>query len=159
MARYDLRERIYGPADVCEAIGIERGTFHSWLARRYVDVASQGAGRARRFDFGQVVLWGAIAELHRHGMPVGSAADHLKKVQRRFLQAVHNQSGRDMILTISAEGPSVGDKRIQPHIISDLDLVDVAGHQQRVTTYTVMHIDNLVLNICAALERVLEGEL
>jgi hypothetical protein len=44
-------KKTYGLAEIANAIGIQRGTLHSWLARNYVEVETPGKGVERRFTF------------------------------------------------------------------------------------------------------------
>lgn len=68
-------EQTYGPAEVCEAAGVPRATFHSWLARHYLPLPpSLGAGRERRFSIRDAVRVAIVAELNRVGVSVGVAA-------------------------------------------------------------------------------------
>jgi DNA-binding transcriptional MerR regulator len=97
----DILKRTWGPAEVATAIGVERATLHSWLARRYVDVPSSGTGRPRTFTFEMVVRLAAIAELVRHNVPVGKAAEYLRMVDKQFCEVVADRGTQDWRLFIT----------------------------------------------------------
>jgi hypothetical protein len=76
-----MQETTFGPAEVCEAAGVPRATFHSWLARKYIsDAPGPGAGRERRFTLIEAIRIAVIAELNRFGVPVSTAAGYCRRI-------------------------------------------------------------------------------
>jgi hypothetical protein len=126
---------------------------HSWLARQYVPIESQGAGIARQFDFGQVVWISAIAAMGRRGIPIGTAAGYLHAVERKFIAAVRKDSGRDMVLTVTDSGPDIMGESYAHGLINDVGGEMVDGVYQRPESYFVLLIHNLVTNTRTALRK------
>lgn len=94
----------FEPGKICEAIGIDRGLFHSWLARRVVPWQSRGKGVSRRFTLDEVLNIAAIAEMVQAGVAVGAAS---ALVCRSDTQAAFRQAAAEgwtgLIFAVVAE--------------------------------------------------------
>jgi hypothetical protein len=67
--------KTYGPQEVCDAAGVSRATFHSWVARKYLPLPpGPGMGRERRFSASEAILVAVAAELTKLGLSIGVAA-------------------------------------------------------------------------------------
>jgi hypothetical protein len=100
-------------------------------------------------SFEDVVRIAAIADMDRHGIPVGTGAELLTKVQNRFLEAVRTEDGKGKILTITASGPHVGSEDVGLKFLMHLG---TSRDMQQVTIFTVLHIGALVANVRRALQ-------
>jgi hypothetical protein len=101
-------KRRFGPAEVAVAIGVKRATLHSWMARRYIEIESQGAGVAREFSMGQVVYLGAIAAMTKRGIEISAALDILDPIKSDFMKAVRDDQGRGWVMLVEGDRAKIG---------------------------------------------------
>lgn len=134
------RSQTFGPAELCQAIGIPRALFDGWLSRRYIEAESLGAGRARKFTFDEAMHVAALAALAQR-MPISQAAAHLNAVADRFRAAVQDDFGRDRFLLIGEDAQVVRGDYAEKAI----------RYVERVPTLVVMNINRLVENTYKAL--------
>lgn len=98
----------FGPAEVAAAIGVKRATLHSWMARRYIEIESQGRGVAREFSLAQVVCLGAMAAMTRRGFDIGAAVEIWHSVKEDFLAAARYRQGHGSVLLVDGEHARIG---------------------------------------------------
>jgi DNA-binding transcriptional MerR regulator len=139
----------YGPAEVAAAIGVKRGTLHSWFARRVIEVASQGAGIERRFTFGEAVWLGILAALTRHGLEIGHAQEILHTVRDDLVRALQRDEGHGSFLLLDGDRPWIGNKKSLQRWWDSLD--GPIDPQRPADTYMLM-LGPLVARTKAALE-------
>jgi hypothetical protein len=66
--------KTYGPQEVCDAAGVSRATFHSWVARQYLPLPpGPGMGRERQFTLLDAIRVAVVVQLNRLGVPASSA--------------------------------------------------------------------------------------
>ena len=150
MSKRDVgAKRTYGPAEVATAIGVKRATLHSWLARHYVEVESQGAGVERQFTFWQVVQLGALAAMTRRGIEIGKAVESLHAVLPDFIRALRHNEGHGKVLLVEGDKPRIGDeKSLRPWLESWTAPVD---DRRPIDAYVLM-LGPLVKRMRAALD-------
>jgi hypothetical protein len=97
----------FSPAEVAHAAGVQRLTFHSWLARKYIpDAPAPGIGRSREFTLLEAIRICAMADLNRLGIPVSTAAGYCAHIsgdyaaERTVMILGHKSSGRSPVRTM-----------------------------------------------------------
>jgi hypothetical protein len=75
----------FSPAEVAHAACVQRLTFHSWLARKYIpDAPAPGIGRSREFTLIEAIRICAMADLNRLGIPVSTAAGYCAHISGEY---------------------------------------------------------------------------
>jgi hypothetical protein len=150
-----LRPRTtFSPDEAARVAGVDRATFHSWLARKYIRVESRGQGRARKLTFEQVIQIAVASELnHNLGVSIAAAAEMAAVVKLPiadrgdFLVAgnishsivVHQEPGQSLDSVIAA-----GIGSLKPRILpsrSSCVVIDVSRVAAR-TRYLLDHPDH-----------------
>jgi hypothetical protein len=114
-----VAKRTYGLAEVASAIGIQRGTLHSWLARYHIPVETPGRGVERHFSFEMVVWLAAVAAMTRQGIEITQAAKFLNAVAQDFRRAIRHDDGHGVVLLVEGNKPRIGNRQsLQPWLNS-----------------------------------------
>jgi hypothetical protein len=143
-------KKTYGLAEIANAIGIQRGTLHSWLARNYVEVETPGKGVERRFTFEQVVWLGALAAMTRRGIEIGKAAERLHAVRPRFLRAIRHNDGHGAVLFMEGEQEWIDDA--ESLLVPFLNSLKLPHDKTRPEDVYILPLGPLVARIKAALD-------
>jgi hypothetical protein len=141
------QETYYGPAVACRVAGVKRGTLHSWMARGYLDVESQGAGVERPLSFTQLVLFAALAELYRQGVSVGKAAMLLRSIELQLHDIIFERDAGPFGFLAIIDGKAVVDTR--EHMEQKLTAIFGAPKKngRPVRLYGLLDLDALCANV------------
>jgi hypothetical protein len=100
------QNQTYGPQEVCDAAGVARATFHSWVARKYLPLPpAPGAGRERRFSVRDAVRIAVVVELTRLGVSIGIAGRISGNITDRHIER-ENEITWALIMASSAAYPA-----------------------------------------------------
>jgi DNA-binding transcriptional MerR regulator len=118
------------------------GLFNAWVAKGYVEAESRGAGRAREFDFDEVIWIAALAALVRRGVAISQAKAMLDSVADRFRDALSDEFGRGKVLLVGSKVEVVRSNHaawvVEHEIDPDPALIILSLHRLALATYRAL---------------------